>query len=142
MTARAHERERIVAEGRKVEQDLRAAVLSGARLIIVKAPPGSGKTHLLTQVASQVAGAPGLLRVAVACQTNSQADDVCARIAAIATGFPVVRFGSSSGRRSPQLPSGALWLTSANQLPQGNAVVVSTSAKWGLIDLNGTFDVL
>jgi hypothetical protein len=142
MTLEITERERIEAEGLRIERKLREAVLTNQRLMIVKAPPGSGKTTLLTRVAAAVAADPGHLRVAVACQTNSQADDVCIRLGAMSPGVPIVRFASSTAARNPRLPASVLWLTKTGDLPHDNAVVVGTSAKWGLIDLDDAFDVL
>ena len=47
-------------------------------LTIVKAPPGAGKTYLLLQILKQLNKTH---RIAVACFTNAQADDICKRCA-------------------------------------------------------------
>ena len=49
-------------------------------LVVLQAPPGSGKTHVLLRAAA-LAQHRGL-RVAVATQTNNQADDLCRRLRA------------------------------------------------------------
>jgi len=137
----AEERTRILAEITAVERQLRECVLGSNRLTIVQAPPGSGKTHLLTHTAADVARPPAMLRVAIACQTNSQADDVCRRLAQFIGPAPLVRFGSSTAVRG-DLPANVQWVSATRDLPPGHTVVVGTSAKWGLIDLHDAFDVL
>ncbi len=48
-------------------------------LAVVKAPPGSGRTFLLLRLATEVVDRG--TSVAVAAQTNAQADDICVRLA-------------------------------------------------------------
>src|ERR1051326_328661 len=74
-------------------------------VIVVKAPPGSGKTYLLLR------GGQELLkkrrRIAVATQTNAQADDVCKRLAAAPWNLQCYRF-VGSGRKSDTKTSGII----------------------------------
>ncbi len=112
---------------------------SGDRLAIIKAPPGSGKTHLLLEVA--VHAVDRGMRIAIGAQTNTQADDICRRLALTHADVATVRFASASA--SPQnLGGGVLWETSSRDLPAGPSVIVGTVAKWGLVDLDEPFDLL
>lgn len=115
-----------------------ARMLDGARLQIVKAPPGAGKTHLLLELL--VAGHRAGLRCAVGTFTNAQADDVCRRMAREHPGTPVVRFLSTSAA-DPDLPSQVTLARSRGDLPHGPCVVVGSTAKWGLTSCE-PFDVL
>ncbi len=132
----------IEAASKSVENTLTDAVLTRRRLTVVKAPPGSGKTHVLTHVAKSVAAHPGLLRVAIACQTNTQADDTCKRLAQIAGAITVVRVASSTGVRAHDLPQSVHWTQKMGDVPHGPCIAVATSAKWGLAGVDDPFDVL
>jgi hypothetical protein len=125
----------------QLEQALKHAAAGSSRLCITSAPPGSGKTRLLCRVASSLANRPARFRVAIACQTNSQADDICRRLSERNPGVPVCRF-TSSGSTPPALPPLVQITSEKQQLPLGPCLVVATSAKWGLIDLQAPFDVL
>jgi hypothetical protein len=118
---------------------LDAQLAAGARLVIVKAPPGSGKTHTLVQLARRAVDRS--LRVAIAVQTNAQADDICWRLSSRAPLHPTVRFASKTALPSAPLP-GVSWLTSGSDLPTQPSIVVSTVAKWGLSNLPAPFDIL
>ncbi len=105
-------------------------------LAIVKAPPGSGKTTLLVDASARLA-AEGR-RVAIAAQTNAQADDIANRL--FGTGLrSVIRLASSGS--TPGVVGGLVVGTSAGQLPRGPAVVVATVKKWEYGDVT-PFDAL
>lgn len=115
-------------------------VEANASLLVLKAPPGSGKTFVTLRA---VALARHLgRRVAVATQTNAQAEDFCARMAKEFPRFAVHRW-ASAGRRERPLGDSVTWHR-GRELPAGACVVVATSAKWGTSDLDGQepFDVL
>ena len=99
--------------------DLRAGLvahLTGAgRLAVVKAPPGSGKTHTLIEVLSTLVAAGQ--RVAIAAQTNSQADDICLRFAADHPEVPASRFSSKGSQPPASFPVSVSWLTATAELP-------------------------
>jgi hypothetical protein len=107
---------------------------------IIKAPPGSGKTFtLLLGVAH--ASAAGR-RVAIAAQTNAQADDICRRLRRDHPQVPVTRFASAPAAQPKDLRK-VHWTTDKHALPdRPGSVVVSTTAKWSLVTLVRTFDVL
>lgn len=122
-----------------VERELVSHVLDGGRLGIVKAPPGSGKTTLLRKGA--VAARRNRLRIAVAAQTNAQANDICARLSQEHPELAVVRFASENGLQ-PALGPSVVWETKTGNLAHGSTIVVATAAKWGLVDIVEPFDVV
>jgi hypothetical protein len=122
-----------------VRRTLFDAVVADEPLTVVKAPPGSGKTRLILDAAALLRNRKK--RVAIAAQTNSQADDICRRLA---SGFPfdVTRFYSSTGVGPTDLGPTVGWIEDKNALPLGPCIVVATTAKWGLVDLPFEFDWL
>ncbi len=124
-----------------VVQRVLAHVEGNHGLLVLKAPPGSGKTWVTTRAVA-LARHRGR-RVAVATQTNAQAEDFCRRMAAEFPRFTVHRWASAARVQRP-LGASVRWIRSARELPTGPAIVVSTSAKWGTSDLGGAdpFDVL
>ena len=129
----------IEAASAAVEATLREAVLGDVPLVVVKAPPGSGKTYLLLKSVEALAGVGA--RVAIGAQTNSQADDICERIAREYPGISAVRFAAG---RAPAKALGPniRWVTDKRELPADRCVVVSTVAKWSLTELDDPFDLL
>lgn len=132
-------REAIQKKSKDTEKALLGLISDKARLVIIKAPPGSGKTHLLlTAVAHALKKG---MRCAIACQTNTQTDDICARIAKDHPKLKAFRFASSSSDPR-ELGTNITWATSAGDLPSGPCIVVSTTAKWGLTTVQRPFDLL
>lgn len=122
-----------------IEREFREAVAGGAPLIIVKAPPGSGKTHLLLRGVARAREAD--LRIAIGAQTNSQADDICRRLGREYGDIPVVRF-AAQGSAPLDLGASVRWVTDKNHLAPGPCVVVATIAKWSLTNLVDHYDIL
>ncbi len=120
-----------------VHRKLIEHVLGGGNLALVKAPPGSGKTYLLLEAAKRAV--KKRLRVAVATQTNTQADDICRRLDA--DGVPSIRF-AGTGRPVVDLGPSVAWETKAGKLPVSPCIVVGPSAKWGLVGGLLPFDVV
>lgn len=133
------DRDAIDRRAREVEERLAAAMRDAEPLVVVKAPPGSGKTTILLRAAA-AAFAAGQ-RVAVGAQTNSQANDVCRRFAEELPDLPVHRFASANAERAAFGPS-VTWTTKGTELPSGACIVVSTAAKWGVTSNYTSFDVL
>lgn len=132
-------REQIESVSKATREALLGALVDGGRLMVVKAPPGSGKTHLLLEAVAHAR--KHKLRCAIACQTNTQADDVCRRIARDYPKLSAIRF-AAGGAEEEDLGPNILWMTRFDELPDGPCIVVSTSAKWGLINIDHPFDVL
>jgi hypothetical protein len=132
-------REQIVGLSTTVEEQLKGAISSDERLVIIKAPPGSGKTHLLLRGVKHAAERK--LRVAVGTQTNSQANDICRRIAASYPDVHAHRF-AAAGRIPAALGRNVAWISAKRELPPGPCVVIATVAKWALIDMLESFDIL
>jgi len=111
-----------------VRDDLRNTITSWSDtgIAVVKAPPGAGKTYLLLHLLSHL---QKKARIAVACFTNAQADDICARANKFGTPIPAIRFLSSSSK-TPY--AGGPVARSGKDLPLGKCVVVANTAKWAL----------
>lgn len=130
------------AEYAALEHDLTAYLAaSGRRLAIVKAPPGSGKTYTLIEVLTALSGDD--MRIAVAAQTNSQANDICERFARNRPTVSVARFASTGTARPADFPDSVFWVTDKDALLTTAGVTVTTTAKWALTDLpRGPYDLL
>lgn len=133
-------RQRIIDLENDVETALREEVDGGGRLVIVKAPPGSGKTRTLLRTATYAQNRG--LSVAIGAQTNAQADDICRRLARDHSSVRVFRFAAKGG--DPQdLGPNVSWVTETAALPAGQrCIVVATVAKWGMVNLVAPFDLL
>jgi hypothetical protein len=132
-------RRQLDAKVEAVRETLLELVAKRERLAVVKAPPGSGKTYLLIQAVHHAR--QRRQRVAVACQTNAQADDVCRRLSRDYPTVAVVRF-AGGGNQEVDLGRTVTWTTDKRDLPPGPCVVVGTTAKWGLVEIEDPFDVL
>lgn len=98
-----------------------------APLVILRAPPGSGKTFSLTY-ALALSALRGR-RIAVATFTNAQSDELASRLAERFRAVRVVRWCSSS--HHPELGAAPVTVArSGDPLPEEPCVVVATSAKW------------
>lgn len=127
-------------KAQRVERELLAHVCDRGRLAVVQAPPGSGKTWLLLRAVE--AAYKARLRVAVATQTNSQADDICRRLVRDYPNLCATRFAGSGSAEVDFGSRNISWETSSGQLPPGRCIVIGTAAKWGLVTVQSPFDVL
>jgi hypothetical protein len=135
----ADHRREIVSGTEGVYQRVVAALRDTRAVVVVKAPPGSGKTHLLCRIVQTLAKKKG--RVAVAAQTNAQADDICRRLAEAPWNVQCFRFVRAGGGMDDQ-PQRVTVESDFAALPTGSCVVVATTAKWGFIEIKAPFDVL
>lgn len=115
-------------------------LVAGGHIAVVKAPPGSGKTFTLIEVLSALVGEGS--RIAVAAQTNNQADDICRRFALDHPEVAVVRLSSKGNQVPAQFPPTVPWIVDKNRLPGGGGVTVATTAKWSLTDIVVPYDLL
>ena len=107
-------------------REILSATDEGAPLVIVASPPGAGKTFSIEVLAAQQAGLRGEA-IAVATTTRAQALALVERLANW-SGFTTVLFVPKSQKVTP--PPGVVVARSAKDIPEENAVVVSTAAKW------------
>lgn len=108
-------------------------------LLVLKAPPGSGKTYVTLRAIAL--SAHRQQRVAVATQTNAQADDVCRRLAGEFPRVRVIRYASAA--RAPlDLGPSIAWARAGKEVPSGPVVVVATTSKWAASTVDEPYDVL
>lgn len=122
-----------------VVRALREFVNGTGAIAVVKAPPGSGKTHTLIE---SLDVALKKRRIVIAAQTNNQVDGICERIAARYPDQSVIRFSSSGYQRPAKMDERVLFVDRKNSIPAGPVVMVSTVAKLALSKFDGDFDLL
>lgn len=123
-----------------LEKNLVGELLGDRKLAVVQAPPGSGKTHMLLAVVSKLVE-HGLC-VALAAQTNRQADDIAHRWATDYPNLPAVRLGSKTSYAPENFPSSIYWETESKNLSRSPGLYISTSAKWTTLRDPEPFDLL
>ena len=140
MNGAAKDRRTVLADqAKRTSQEVQQFTTDKGRLGVVQAPPRSGKTWLLVETV--IAARKAKMRVAVAAQTNSQADEICRRLTRQDLSWPIIRFaGGSAAARD--LGKKVVWETETKELPSGPTVVVGTAAKWGMVNICQVFDVM
>jgi AAA domain len=108
-------------------------------LLVLKAPPGSGKTYAMLRAVALAAHRRQ--RVAVAAQTNAQADDLCRRLAHDFPRIAAVRYASAA-RAVVDLGASIAWARMAKEVPPGPTVVVATTSKWAASTIDEPYDFL
>lgn len=104
-------------------------VQQGRRTVVVDAPPGSGKSTLVRQVAARLAAAGR--QVPIVTQGNQQADDLAYALGWELAGTGAVgRLHGGDWSPPPAPPPNLVCGTRVGDLA-GCAVVVATAAKWG-----------
>jgi hypothetical protein len=137
--ARTDHRTEIVEETERVYSRVMSALKDERAVVVVRAPPGSGKTYLLSRVVHALSRKRR--RIVIAAQTNAQADDICRRLVAPPWKVQSYRFVRSGGAMDDHV-AGVTEVSSFDDLPTGQCVVVGTSAKWGFVQIKTPFDVL
>ena len=125
---------------KSLEKSLVSELLSDRKLALVQAPPGSGKTHMLLTVVAQLVQAGKC--VALAAQTNRQADDIAHRWSKDYSNLPAIRLGSRSSVAPADFPPTIYWETDANSLGREPGLYISTTAKWTTVRDPEPFDLL
>lgn len=122
-------------ENKKIDkqyESLRKELIShldgDGKLAVVQAPPGSGKTYMLLGVVSELIKKGH--RVAIAAQTNRQADDIALRWNRDYPKLKCVRLASSSAERPVNFPSKIEWVHKGHELPTSASLTISTASKW------------
>ena len=121
-------------------KDLIKTLSSDGKLAVVQAPPGSGKTYMLLAVVSELVKQGK--RVALAAQTNRQADDIAFRWHRDYRDLLAERLGSSASQAPLGFPTSVAWRTSPLDLTAGPGLFISTSAKWTTVKDPEPFDLL
>jgi len=132
--------EEIDEQSKALQQELVDALSGTSRLGLVKAPPGSGKTYMLLAVTADLVRKG--LRVAIAAQTNRQADDIARRWASKFPDLPAWRLGSKASHAPNGFPPSVTWLTSADDISDEPGLTIATTAKWTTVRDPDPFDLL
>jgi len=132
-------REQIAVISDEVHDSLKGHIGRGEQLAIVKAPPGSGKTYLLLKGVEHALSLK--MRVAIGTQTNSQADDICRRLAEEYPEIVAYRFAAGA-RVARDFGPSIRWIANKKDLPVAPCVVIATVAKWSLTEFQDHFDIL
>ena len=127
------------ARRQEVLRQVLVHVESRGALLVLEAPPGSGKTHVTMRAVALARHRRQ--RVAVAAQTNAQADDLCRRMARDYPGIQVVRFASAD-RKQTDLGASVAWVSKGAEIPDGPTVAVATTAKWAASTIEDPYDFL
>lgn len=136
---RTDHRAQIEKELESVYRRAMAALKADRAVVVVKAPPGSGKTYLLSRMVAALREKKK--RVVIAAQTNAQADDICRRLADAPWKLPSYRFVRRGGGMDNPVER-VTEVDDFDDLPRGSCIVVGTSSKWGFVDIKAPFDVL
>lgn len=130
----------IVARTERLIDEFVSGISSHAKLGVIKAPPGSGKTFTLLGVLNELIVEHGF-NIALAAQTNNQANDI---VNEFSKRFPtqIIRIGASRTLPPDGFPQTAIWETDVKTLRNEPGLVVSTTAKWAFTNLDFAFDLL
>ena len=122
------------AAANAVLNEVLASQWRGAPALVLRSPPGAGKTGVAQRIALQSAA---LLheRCMVVTQTNEQAFDLTRRLAANACGLPIYLFAKNSLVLPDDLrrSSRVIPVHRIGDLPQGPSITVGNAAKWSWI---------
>jgi len=106
------------------------AAESRQRVAVISAAPGSGKSTALLSIAQRLLQLEGVQRVAIAAQTNNQANDLGIKYAEKFGAERVYRFASTLTKK-PDAYNGH-WKTSVKDIQEKtDCVIIATAAKWG-----------
>lgn len=125
---------------RPVYETLRTFLRGKARMCVVKAPPGSGKSYNLLEALDRAIEEG--YRVAIVAQTNNQVDDLCERFVDRYPGVGVTRFSSATWIPPSDLHPDIAVIADKKHLSGGPSVVIGTVAKLGSIDIVNLYDIL
>ncbi len=137
----ANTRSQIERASRELLTKVRTHVDREDGLCIIKAPPGSGKTYTLMHAVVHAVNRGE--RVAVAAQTNAQANDICSRLVADHGGMDVWRYAANGTSAPNELDIPKIhWVSKEDDLSTEPSCTVATTAKWSLVNLTTHFDIL
>ena len=117
----------MLSQYKAVEKRLKESLSQRRYVAVVKAPPGSGKTHLL--VGLVIHAMDKGMRVAVATQTNSQADEICRRLNLLKKKhYRLLSSQQNFGNEDTSLNT--MVVQKVDQVLDRKCIVVSTASKW------------
>ena len=116
-------------------------LISGRKLAVIKAPPGSGKTFTLLRIVRTLIDLHGW-KVAIAAQTNNQANDIARQFGLANPDLLMVRIGAAGSAAPSDFPPAGLWVNSFGDAPDAPGLFVSTTAKWAASGNLPFFDLL
>lgn len=114
-----------------IAADVWDRVRADRSVVIVESPPGAGKTGTLISVAMLALRAGK--SVGIIAQTNSQADDICRRIAQQRPTNPLYRF-LGTGKQMETPVAGCTEVHRTDEIPGGPRIIVGVTAKWSLVE--------
>lgn len=140
MSQTARQKE-IQQKGDKLHSFIVDGFVSGRKLAVIKAPPGSGKTFMLLRIIASLVEANW--RVAIATQTNTQADDVILQLSKheILQNFAITRLAAGGSNQPSWFPVNAEWVQKPSDASTSPGVTVGTSAKWATVKDDHGFDL-
>lgn len=115
----------------------------GVPALVLRSPPGAGKTGVAQRVALQSAVLLGE-RCMIVTQTNEQAFDLTRRLVTNASGLPIHMFAKEGLNLPDDLQQQARLavVTHIRDLPQGPSITIGNAAKWSWINTEDSlFDV-
>jgi AAA domain len=120
------------------DEALRAVLESqcdGVPAIVLRSPPGAGKTGVAQRVALQSA-ITLRERCMIVTQTNEQAFDLARRLAGNRTGFPIHLFAKEGLVVPDDLRTASILriVNRASDLPAGPSITIGNAAKWSWIE--------
>jgi hypothetical protein len=127
-----------IADG-SIAAQVQYHVWAGTPAVVVAAPPGSGKTTVITQILPELVEDADFF-VAVASQTRSQGNDIANRldlvmpgkVAMLASGRDKIKYSAGVYLRKPrELANGVFFVSTVDEaISRGARVVVANTAKW------------
>lgn len=102
--------------------------------LLLKAAAGAGKSHVLRQLVTRAAGAPGSRRVGVAAFTNNQIRPLAVGLANhLGSGRVALHLSKAASEQlPPSVLSAVTVTTTASNIPDTADVVVTTASKLGV----------
>lgn len=138
---RTERQRKLVDDVDNIVEQLALAIHEGSfGVVVVKAPPGSGKTETMLRLLGHTRGRG--MRIAIAAQTNAQCEDFCERFLDRYRDDELWRFRADGMDGVPAEHENLKVTFDGENLPQGPCVVVATTSKWGLNKDFGIFDLV
>ena len=126
---------------RNLHNNVVRALSTDKKLAVIKAPPGSGKTYTLLGIVGSLISDHNW-QIAVAAQTNNQANDLAIEFSKRFPRLKAIRIGSNGSSAPKDFPSTVEWMTSTKHIPDVPVLAIATTAKWAASPASTVFDLL